>query len=175
MKNWARLEPNILCHPDLSSLLRCWLMPNWPTHVERRPRPSPALPIWRWKGEYWWGSSRAFLHLQREAMAFVKSLTTRLYTVLHGIPNKSQPRARSKVREEDSRAFLSKCTTDPSKTGDGVRWDSTSNRGSGISLPKSQVWSKTCGQLPSLQLPNMTHTVMCKTPGGGREWSNEIK
>ena len=30
-------------------------------------------PIWCWKGEYRWGSSGAFLHLQTEAMAFVIS------------------------------------------------------------------------------------------------------
>ena len=172
MNNWARLEPNILCHPDLSSLLTCWLTPSWPTHVEWRPQPSPARPIWCWKGEYWWGSSGAFLHLQTEAMTFVISD----YQALHGASWDSR-----QVSHEPNQKWGRRiqghfwANAQPPKTGDGVRWGSTSNRGSGISLLESQVWSKTCGQLLSLQLLNRTHTVVCKRPGGGREWSNKIK
>lgn len=87
------------------------------------------------------------------------SLTTSLYMVLHGIPNKS---ATSQIESEgEFKGTFEQMHNRPSKDWDAVRWGSTSNKGfgislpesqgSGISLPESQVWSKTREQPPSLQ------------------------
>lgn len=167
MNSWVRLQPNIWC-PFIQHVL---MLPSWPTVWSKACQKHQLCLSGAGKRSAGVWSSGLVSDCKIEPLHRSSPLTAGFYEFLHGIPNKASysNRAQSNVREEDSRALLSKCPEQERPPMTGVGWGFSSNNRFFARITKCGAKPVSSDLHSTFQQAPVIHIVVCKRLGGGTE------